>query len=348
MNYKLYPFIGAFLLLIGACKEGTNEAGPKRGGEIAVDVVVATPSSVANTININGSVLANEASELRNELPGRIVALPFKEGAQVKKGELLLQIDDSEFQAQLRKLKSQLKIAQDDKNRKEQLVAINGVSQEQFDQAANLVEELEAEMQSIQTKIRSTKILAPFSGRIGLRYVSPGSFLSSNDRIALLVQDDPVKIEFSVPQRYASLLEVGQKIVFTNSASPDTFQADIYAVEPQIDVATRTIKVRAKCANPDRKLVPGAFVDVVLNLETLPNAIMVPTFVIVPQLRGQKVFVMRDGKAQGIEIETGLRTETSVQITSGISAGDTILTTALLALKDNMPVAVRQVIAQEQ
>lgn len=334
-------FSALAIIAIGvSCNTKQPEAQKQGGSPQLVDVIVVAPQNFPNRITTNGTLLPNEEVALRSESPGRIVQLHFDEGKLVKAGQLLLQIDDAEHRANLQKLKTQVGLAQNDANRKTELFAIKGISQEVRDDALGLVATLQAEIALTESKIRNCKVIAPFAGRVGLRYVSPGAFLAAGERIATLVQENPVKVEFQVPQKYAHLVEVGQEVQFDLGAQ--TYQAVVYAKEPSIDINTRTLKVRARAANPKGDLLPGSFVAVTLNLEVLENALMVPSEVIVPQLRGERVFVLKGGKAVSVEVVTGLRTETHVQLVKGVAAGDTVIATALLALKDGMPTAARK------
>jgi membrane fusion protein (multidrug efflux system) len=351
MLKKHIPFLSAVLLLAAAygCKDSDTSSGQVKGGaSMAIDVWLATPMEINNEILANGTLLANEEIELRNEVPGRVETLAFKEGQFVKAGQMLLKIDDAVLQAQYQKLKTQLELAKKDEIRKKGLLEIKGISQEIYDAAAAQVAELESEVSLTQSQIRNSKILAPFSGRVGLRYISPGAYLSQGDRIATLVQDNPLKVEFSVPQRFAGKIEIGQAISFKHSGANQPDTALVYAKEPRIDIATRTLKVRGRVDNQDGKLIPGSYVEVRLNLETIPDAIMVPTEIIIPQLRGEKVFLIKNGKAIAVEVETGIRTETHVQLVRGVAPGDTIASTALLALKDGMAVSARKVVNATQ
>lgn len=345
MNVTQPAILGAVMLLT-ACGggNGTPLGNSAKTSSEAVDVFIALPQSTENRIYASGTLLANEEVELRNESAGRIEVMNLQEGHKVRRGDLLLQIDASEFDAQLSRLKTQVGIAEKDEQRKRELLTISGVSQEVYDNAAAMVEELQADIRLTESRIRNSRILAPFSGRVGLRYISPGAFIGMGERIATLVQDDPIKIEFTVPQRYAAQMKPGQRITFTYSGSKDPFEAEVYATEPRIDIGTRTLKVRARCDNADGLLIPGAFVEIELILETIGDALMVPSEVLIPQLKGQKIFVMREGKARSLEVETGLRTETMVQITKGLNPGDTVITTALLALKDGAIVKPRNIV----
>jgi membrane fusion protein (multidrug efflux system) len=286
--------------------------------------------------------------DIRSEVAGRIDQLNFSEGSRVAKGKLILKIDDAEWRAQLAKAKSQLDLAEKDKQRKGKLLEAKGLSQEEYDQSLSRVQELQAEVQLIQSRIRNAEIYAPFSGQIGLRYVSPGAYVSQGQILAKLVQTDPIKIEFGVPQRYAGFIKEGMEINFKMDGSDSTFVAKIYAYEARIDAATRTLNVRARCENSQGLLIPGAFAEVNLVLADLTDALMIPTSAVVPQIRGQKVFIMKNGVAQSVDVESGIRTETEIQITKGLAKGDTLITTALLALKDGMPVQVRNVTNAKQ
>lgn len=331
------------LFAIAACSqpEATQQGAKKAEG---VDVFYIDVSSIQNNIQISGSLLPNEEIDVRSEVAGRIDQLNFTEGSDIAKGRLLLKIDDAEWRAQLAKAKSQLDLAQKEKDRKTKLLEAKGISQEEYDQSVARVQELKAEVQLIDSRIRNSQIYAPFSGQVGLRYVSPGAYITQGQILAKLVQTDPIKIEFGVPQRYAGFIKEGMEINFKMDGSDSTFVAKIYAFEGRIDAATRTLTVRARCDNKSGALIPGAFAEIDLVLEDVDDAIMIPTAAIVPQIRGQKVFVLKNGVAQEVEVETGVRTETRLQITKGLAKGDTLITTALLALKNGMPVQVRNVI----
>jgi membrane fusion protein (multidrug efflux system) len=313
-----------------------------------VDVFYVDFGPLQNSIVVSGSLLPNEEVDIRSEVAGRIDQLNFSEGSRVAKGKLILKIDDAEWRAQLAKAKSQLDLAEKDKQRKGKLLEAKGLSQEEYDQSLSRVQELQAEVQLIQSRIRNAEIYAPFSGQIGLRYVSPGAYVSQGQILAKLVQTDPIKIEFGVPQRYAGFIKEGMEINFKMDGSDSTFVAKIYAYEARIDAATRTLNVRARCENSQGLLIPGAFAEVNLVLADLTDALMIPTSAVVPQIRGQKVFIMKNGVAQSVDVESGIRTETEIQITKGLAKGDTLITTALLALKDGMPVQVRNVTNAKQ
>lgn len=331
------------VILATSCGNGAEQPGSSQRTSDAVDVLVIQGEEIENTIFLTGTLMANEEIEIRAEVAGRIEKLAFNEGSKVAQGALLIKIDDAEWQAQLLKAKSLVQLAEKDKSRKRQLLEAKGISQEEFDQAETRLNELKAEVAVIESKIRNANIYAPFSGTIGLRYTSLGAYVNQGQMITQLVQNDPMKIEFAVPQRYAAFMEKGMKITFKMDGSAEELQAEIYAYDSRIDPGSRTLKVRAKAPNKEGKLIPGAFVEVKLVLQNIPDALMIPTAALVPQIRGQKVFVLEDGLAQSREVEVGIRTETEIQITKGLSAGDTLVTSALLAIKDGAPLQVRNV-----
>ena len=340
---KQLLMFGAFAGLIGCSEQAASPEGAAKKAE-GVDVFYVDYGMLQNSISLSGSLLPNEETDIRSEVSGRIDKLNFTEGNQVPKGKLLLTLDDAEWQAQLAKAKSQLDLAEKEKQRKGKLLEAKGISQEEYDQSLALVQELQADVQLIQSRIRNAEIYAPFSGQIGLRYVSPGAYVSQGQILAKLVQTDPIKIEFGVPQRYAGFIKEGMEIKFRMDGTDSTFTGEIYAFEGRIDAATRTLNVRARCDNKQGILIPGAFAEVDLVLADLNDALMIPTSAVIPQIRGQKVFVMKNGVATSVDVESGIRTETEIQITKGLAKGDTLITTALLALKDGMPVKARNVI----
>lgn len=314
-----------------------------QGGQkpMMVGAMVLIPRQLENKILATGNLMANEEVELRSEVPGRIVAIHFEEGSAVKKGDLLLKIDDRELQAQLIKLQFEEKQARDDLFRKEKLLELKAVSQEEYDKSFNTLGIIKAQVDLIKTQITKTEIYAPFGGLIGLRQVSPGGFVSSSTLVARLQQTNPMKLEFSIPEKYQNKIRKGTLVKFTVEGYDSAFSGPVYAIEPRIDPETRNVPIRALCSNESGYLVPGAFAKVELVLERISDALVIPSESIIPQLNSEKVYVTAMGKATSREIVTGIRTEREVQVISGLKAGDTLITTGLLQLRENMPVKPR-------
>lgn len=298
-----------------------------------VNAIIATISSLDNRIEATGTILANEEVEIRSETSGRVTHLYFKEGDAVSAGSVLLTIDDRELQAQLTKTNLSIDLAIDDEQRKKKLLDAGGISKEEYDMARNYLLKLEADKQLLLTQIAKTKVIAPFSGTIGLRYTSEGGYVSPATLIASLQQTNMVKLEFAIPEKYASSIKNGAEVTFEVEGDSRTYTAKVYAREPKIDPQTRSITVRAIAQNVDGRLIPGAFAKLQINLGTIPETIVVPSEAIVPAITGQTLYIVRDGAVKVQAVKTGIRTAITTQITDGIVPGDTIITTGLLTVR---------------
>lgn len=320
----------------------TGSANAASGGDqrLPVTVHIATPGSVDEIIHSTGTVLANEEVLLKSEISGRIEKILFQEGRRVSKGDLLLKINDDELQAQLLRLVSQEKLAEEKERRRKLLFEKQNISPEDYEITLNELTSVRAEVQLVRARIAKTEIRAPFDGIVGLRYVSEGSSISPDTRIASLQNIGVVKLDFSVPGKYANTVKKDQIVYFAIAGMDEKLTARIFAVEPKIDPVTRTVQLRAVSPNPDGKITPGAFAKVELVLSRQKDALMVPTEAIVPELQGQKVFLMKNGVVAPQNVETGVRTERMVQITSGIQSNDTVLTSGLLQVRPGLPVRI--------
>jgi membrane fusion protein (multidrug efflux system) len=245
----------------------------------------------------------------------------FTEGSIVKKGDLLIKINDADLQAQLHKNELDKKLAEDRLKRNEKLLMMKGISQEEYDALQNAVSSLDADRDVIMAQIAKTEIRAPFSGTIGLKSVSEGSFVTPQTVIA------------SIPEKYAMRVKKGDEIVFTAGSSNNQFKGNIYAIEPKVDDLTRTVQIRALCPNTKAQVIPGAFARVTLKLEQQNDALMIPTQSVVPILKGKQVFVLRSGKAEAVKVETGIRNDTTIQVISGLNENDTVITTGMISLR---------------
>jgi len=252
-----------------------------------------------------------------------------------------LKINDSELQAQLKRQEVEEKQASDQEGRKRKLRDINVVSQEDYDKDLNALHMIQAEKEALEAQLAKTEIRAPFDGIVGLRYVSEGGYVSPNVLIATMQDIDPMKVEFSVPEKHASQLKIGTEIVVRIGDSQDKHSGAVYALESKIDLATRTIKARAKIPNPGAGLIPGSFGKVEITLNELPDAIMVPSGTVIPRINDEIVYICRDGKAQAVVVATGIRTDSDIQIVQGLTPGDTLIITGLLQLTDGKDVQIK-------
>lgn len=319
---------------------GSEAADTSEDEILRVRVHRVAPQLLEERLATVGTVRANEEVELVSEVSGKIAAIHFDEGRRVAAGELLLEIDDSELLAERQRAVYRVELAERTEARQRQLLEDGVISSETHDVALGELNVLRAELRLIEAQLVKTEIRAPFGGVIGLRWVSPGSYLSPQTRIASLHDLDPVKLDFTVPERYAALLGVGDEISFTVDGIDRVFPGTVFAVEPAVDATTRSLRLRARCPNPDGVLVPGAFANVQLVLRSVPDALAVPAIAVIPELGGTKVFVVEDGRAQPRPVTTGIRTEKVVQITDGLAPGDLVVTTGILQLEPGLEVEV--------
>ncbi len=334
--------LGALVVYrINANNESKNAKGPKAQGGATVTGMVLEPQKFAENLSLSGSLEANEQVELRSEISGVVEQINFKEGSKVSKGQVLFKVNDLELRAQLAKIKTAEKLAAENERRAQLLLEKEAISQEEYDVAQADLQSAKAESQLIAAQLGKATVNAPFSGTIGLRYISEGTYVTPATSIAKLVNTDKLKLTFSIPEKYSGQVGIGSELTFTTAGSKEEHTATVYAVEPGVDVATRTLKMRAMAENKEGKLIPGTFADVALPLEAVNDAIMVPTEALIPIQNGKKIFVQRDGVAKEVEVQTGARTANSVRVTSGLKAGDTILTSGVMILKDGAPVNVK-------
>jgi membrane fusion protein, multidrug efflux system len=322
-------------------KDSKDQWKGKKGMPLPVNGLVINTQVLDNNIEIVGTILPNEKVELRSETSGRITNIPFKEDAKVNKGDLLVKIYDQELRAQLKKVKIQQELANLEEGRKKKLLEINGISQSEYDLASNQARSLGADADLLEAQLSKTEIRAPFNGIVGLRYVSEGEFVSSSTLIGTLQQIDPIKIEFDIPEKYGMYVNKGSTITFTVTGSDKKYNGTVYAIEPMVDISTRTFKVRARTSNNDYSLRPGAFIKINLLLEKNKDAILVPTESIVSSIYGQKLFVCSGGVALSRKVKTGIRNETAIQITEGLQINDTVITSGIMQLKDSTQVRIK-------
>lgn len=342
----ILSIIGVIIILLAASPKFSlfngpatpSAAGGKPDMRLPVSIHILSPEGVQDKIRSTGTVIANEEVELRSEIAGKISRIAFREGSPVRKGDLLIKIDDSELKAQLLKLESQEKLAREVENRRRLMFDSKLISSEEYERAVNELNSTLADIVLTKARIEKTAIRAPFDGTVGIRYVSEGSFVSSATRIASLQNLSSVKIDFAIPERYANDVKKGQTMQFRLTGMGGFYNGEIFAIEPKIDPTTRTVLLRAHSANQEGKIIPGSFAEIELILREIPSALMVPTEALVPELGGQSVFLLKNGLAQQQRVETGLRTDKTIQLTSGVQAGDTVITSGILQLRPGVPV----------
>jgi membrane fusion protein (multidrug efflux system) len=327
----------------GATGAKGGAAGKGGAPGLTVEGIVVKTASFDNNLEISGSIEANESVVLRSEVSGLVTGIYFKEGSNVSKGSLLIKVNDKDIQAQLREALTKQNLAATSENRAKQLLQKGAISQEEYDTSLADLQSLKAQSQLIRAQLAKTSIIAPFSGKVGLRSISVGEYLTPSTAIANLLSINPVKISFSVPEKYVGQITLNSEIKFTTDASSKTYNGKVFAIEPGINQQTRTLQIKALAPNASGELLPGSFAKVKLALKTLDNAILIPTEAVIPVLKGKIVYISKDGKATQVKVEAGTRTAESIVITSGLNVGDTVLTTGAMSLKPDAPVNVKLV-----
>ncbi|WP_266367583.1 efflux RND transporter periplasmic adaptor subunit [Tellurirhabdus rosea] len=314
------------------------------GGKAAVEVMVVRSHNLDEKILTTGTILANEEVEIRPEVSGRVTSINFREGDYVRRGTVLLTINDADLKAQLQKLMSNRKLAEDNEARQRRLLEKEAISRQEYEISQTNLSGILADIENLKAQLDKTVIRAPFDGNIGLRYVSLGSYISSSTKIATLTNVTPAKLDFSIPAKYAGQVRKGSTIRFTVEGSEVGRTGQVYAVEPKVDPETRTLLLRAVSPNADRMLVPGAFAKIEVVLSSRGSAIVIPTEAIIPEASGQKVFVLRHSKAESVKVEIGTRTDRSVEIRTGLQPGDSLITSGIQLVKPGGEVEVRNIL----
>lgn len=323
---------------------GPGPAAPGGGGpSMPVTGLVLRPMRLDNAITSSGTVIANEEVEIRSEVQGKIARIAFREGARVKKGDLLVKIDDAELQARVLQATSASKLAADNEFRARRQLEMEALSQKEYDQALNEQNRAKAEAQLLRAQLAKTELRAPFGGVVGLKQVSEGAYVNPSTLITTLQEIDPVKIDFSVPGKYAGWVKAGQAVAFTVQGSEHRYEGRVYAVDPRIDPATRTLRMRATCPNPKGAILPGAFATLSVPLESVEAALLVPAQALSVDARGAKVFLYKAGKAEPRPVQAGLRTDSSVQITGGLAAGDTVIISGTVTIRPGAMVTLSRI-----
>jgi membrane fusion protein (multidrug efflux system) len=336
--------IGGFIAYRIVSNKNKNDESKGQNGKnktTTVSGVVVDTQTFDNNLSLSGSIEANEQVEIRSEVSGIVEGIYFSEGSNVTKGQVLFKVNDIELRAQLRQATTKEGLAAENERRAKLLLQKEAISQEEYEVARADHASAQAQSQLIRAQIAKTSVKAPFSGKIGLRSISPGTYITPTVLVAKLVNTSKLKITFSIPEKYASQVRDNSIITFTVSGSNTLYTAKIYAIEPEVAVETRTLQIRAIAENKDGKLFPGTFADVKLPLDIIKDAIVVPTEAIVPVQNGKKVFISNFGKAKEVMVETATRTDASILILSGLKKGDTVITSGVMALKNDDLIKVK-------
>jgi len=321
-----------------------GKGGKKKNGPVSVNIMIVKDTTINNIIDVTGSIDANEKVNLVSQTAGNITGIYFNEGSKVQKGQLLVKVYNQDLEASLKQVNYQVALAKQNEYRNKVLLEKEAISQQEYDTSLTSLNSLRAQGDMIKAQITRTEIRAPFSGTIGLRNVSPGGYLSPQTSIAQLVNIDPAKVTFSVPERYLSIIGPGSKIRFTTESSRENFTATVYAIDPAIDVNSRTITVRAKAPNPKGLLTAGSFAKINLTLDQIAKTILLPTQAVIPDLKSNLVYVYQNGVAVSKAVKTDMRTDTKIQIIDGLKPGDSVVVSGIIQMRPKVPLKIAKVI----
>jgi membrane fusion protein (multidrug efflux system) len=329
--------LSLIIILVFACRSETSETKSvkQKISNLMVDAIVVVPSVLDQSISVSGTLKPFEETVIMSEVSGRVVSVNIQEGKTVKKGTVLIELFDEDLLAQLHKLQAQLQIAEDNFKRQQELIKVEGISQSEYDQSLLQVNSIKADIEVLNVQIGRTKIRAPFDGAVGLRNVSPGAQVNQSTALVTIRQVSQLKLDFSVPEKYSSVIKPGTSVKFMVQGDDKKYDATVTATEQGIEQSTRNLKARAIVAGQSSTLLPGTFANVEIRLGENRNAFLVPSQAIIPQEKNKQLIVSKNGKANFVTVKTGARTASKIEILSGINAGDTIVINGILFLKQD-------------
>lgn len=332
--------------MLTACGGKKKNASTNRNNQRVspkLEAYIVKTEPYAELIEVPGSIVANEVTEIHPEVSGRIVQLNVAEGKTVGIGALLAKIYDGDLQAQLKKLQSQLAIAKSNEERASQLLNIQGISKSDYDATLLNLNNIRADIDVIKTEITRTEVRAPFSGRLGLRNISPGAYVTPATVVATINQISELKIDFTIPEKYINSIHNGDVVHFTVQGSDDVYSAKVYATESSVEVNNRSLVVRARVFGKTAGLVPGAFAKVNVGFAPDNHAMFVPSQAVVPTIKSKQIILYKNGQAVFTDVEIGARDSARVEITQGLKAGDTIITTGMMIVKPDSKIEIGKI-----
>lgn len=340
---KLKPFLASKIessdsKINGEGKELKNDN--SKSSPAPIEVLVIKYENLDEKIQTTGTLIPNEEVDIRSEISGRITQINFNEGENAVSGQILVKINDADLQAQLQKLNYQKQLATVNENRQKKLLQKEAISQSEYDISITNLNSVNSDIENLKAQLAKTVIRAPFSGKIGLRFISMGSYITPSTRITSLTNRNPIKIDFAIPAKYSKEVRKGTQINFSIEGDSQKHFGSVFAIESKIDPNTRTLLLRAQSPNPNGSLTPGAFARVEIVLKSKKNSILIPTESVIPDVKGQKVFIVRNNKAESVSVEVGNRADKNVEILSGLSIGDSLIISGVLQVKDGGDVKI--------
>ncbi len=341
----------SFTLILTSCGSKTKEtkvsgkktANFQMNAPLEVEAYIVKPTVLNSSIDVAGTLLPFEETQIFPEVAGKVTFLSIKEGVFVKRGTLLAKLFNGDLQAQLQKLRVQSQIAEKTQQRQDQLLKIGGISQQDYDLSLLNVSSIKADMQVLNAAINKTIIRAPFDGKIGFKNISIGAYVTPQTPITTIRQVSRLKLEFSVPEKYSPKVIVGNYINFTTETSAGKHAAKIIATESGITQDNRSLKVHAIVENVTKDIFSGGFASVNFDMGDNNQALMVPTQAIIPRSRDKQIIIFRGGRPDFTTITTGVRDSANVEIIKGVANGDTIVTTGLLSIKPESKLTISSI-----
>ena len=346
MKNRLQPVVLmglALVTLLPACgKSASRGGGPPPGMKIRVKASPAGIEQIEVRFPVVASIAANESVTIKSEIDGAIESIAFQEGQRVKAGQPLIRLDTRKLEAALADAEANFSLAEATRERAESMFRERTISAQERDQALSAHASRKAALELARQHLKDAEIKAPFEGYVGTRLVSPGQVITKAMPLTSLVDIDPVKVDFRVPERLIGQVRVGQPIYFKVAAYPnEEFRGELYYVSPDIDPATRTVLIRALQQNEDGRLRPGMFGNMDLAIESRANAVMIPETALIH--RGDAVFVFivgDEGKAQMMPVVPGVRLAGRVEIREGLKGNEIVIREGLQKLGPGAPVIV--------
>lgn len=290
---------------------------------------------------IVGTLVARSV-EITPEVAGHVDEIFFKDGAMVKQGDVLIQLDDAVFKAQHQSAKAQLKYSENDLKRKVFLGKQGAIAQQAIDQADADFKEKKALAKERKVMLNKMKLLAPFDGVVGKGKINLGDYVTVGQSLVTLTDTKHLRIEYTIPEKYFALVKIGQEVKVTSTAYPGKiFSGKVSFISPTINPDNRSISLYAEIGNEDNSLAPGMFVNATQLLGNEEKALMIPAKSLVPILDGEQVYKIVDGKAYSVSVLVGKRQQDEVQVIEGLAPGDKVITDGQLKIKNGMPVKIK-------
>ncbi|HWK71137.1 MAG TPA: efflux RND transporter periplasmic adaptor subunit [Burkholderiaceae bacterium] len=324
----------------GAAKPQAPAQAADAQKKVAVEVAPVEQLAMPRGVSAVGSLRSENSVMLRPEIAGRIAEINFNEGGKVRKGQVLLRLDDSVAKAQLQQAQANLSLADSQYRRAVELGKQGFISKQARDEAGSQLKVQQAAQALAKANLDKTAILAPFDGLIGLRNVSVGDYVSPGIDLVPIESIDPLKVDFRIPEQFLSEVHEGIKLALSFDALPgQSREGEVGAISPLVDVGGRSILLRANVPNADGSLRPGMFARVRLQFAD-DLALVVPETALVPSGEEQYVFRIVDGRAERVVVQLGQRRGGRVEIVTGLRPGDRVVTAGLQKVRDGDPVQV--------